>query len=117
MNGGSRLIRSIELSFAASRRTSCSRWDVASFGSTEVLMRKAPFDAAEHLAANSDCPPLSGLMYQFRVGIPESSPPHAAVTLASSTKAKAIVHLRPSDTPVPPVWVAGGRPCSRPPGL
>ena len=32
-NGGSRLITSIELSWAASRRTSCSRWSDAEFGS------------------------------------------------------------------------------------
>ena len=39
MNGGSRLIRSMELSSAARRRTSCSRWPVASLGRTEVWIR------------------------------------------------------------------------------
>ena len=38
-NTGSRLMRSIELSLAASRRTSCSRWLSASLGSTEISMR------------------------------------------------------------------------------
>ncbi len=39
MNGGSRLMRSIEASFAASRRASCSRWAPASRGSTDVWIR------------------------------------------------------------------------------
>ncbi len=38
-NTGSRLMMSIELSLAASRRTSCSRWPSASLGSTATLMR------------------------------------------------------------------------------
>ena len=39
MNGGSRLMRSIDASLAARRRTSCSRCDVASLGRTDVSMR------------------------------------------------------------------------------
>src|SRR3954470_2225350 len=104
MNGGSRLIKSMDESFAASRRTSCSRWDVASLGSTDVLILNAPFDAAEHLAASSACPPLSGLMYQLSVGTAEPPPPHAAVSDASTTTASAIVAVRPCATPAP--WVA-----------
>ena len=38
-NTGSRLIMSIELSSAARRRTSCSRWLSASAGSSEISMR------------------------------------------------------------------------------
>ena len=38
MNGGSRLMMSIEESCAARRRASCSRWLDASRGSSEVSM-------------------------------------------------------------------------------
>src|SRR5690242_18689704 len=64
-NGGSRLIRSMEESFAARRRTSCSRcWD-ASLGSVWMLtLYGLPL---EHEAASRAWPPLSGLMYQVRV--------------------------------------------------
>ena len=37
--GGSRLMRAMEESLAASRRTSCSRCPVASLGSVDVLIR------------------------------------------------------------------------------
>src|SRR3954453_23612119 len=93
-NTGSRLIRSIEASLAASRRTSCSRWGGASLGRVGVLIRFAPFDAAEHLAASSAWPPLSGLMYQFRVAVPEPPPPpQAPSTVANRTRVIGIGHF------------------------
>ena len=72
-NGGSRLIRSIEGSSAASRRTSCSRCWSASLGRICVSMRKAPSDSSPHFFANSAWPPLSGLMYHVNVGGPPAS--------------------------------------------
>src|SRR3954452_6077880 len=98
MNGGSRLIKSMDESLAASRRTSCSRCDVASLGNTDVLILYAPFEAAEHLAASSAWPPLSGLMYQFKVAWPEPPPPHAPSTVANRTRAIGIGHFRPLST-------------------
>ncbi len=75
--GGSRLIRSIDASLAAKRRTSCSRWASASFGRTCVVMRYAPPDSSLHCCASvacpslsGGCPPLSGLMYHVSVGAP-----------------------------------------------
>src|SRR3712207_8969567 len=52
-----RLIRSIEVSLAASRRTSCSRCWEDSRGSCEVWIVYAPFDSSEQRAAISACPP------------------------------------------------------------
>src|SRR4029450_1670948 len=59
--GGSRLITSIELSLAARRRTSCSRWEEASVGSVWMVTWEAPFGAWAHFLARRLCPPLSGL--------------------------------------------------------
>src|SRR3954454_14008880 len=101
MNGGSRLIKSMDESFAASRRTNCSRWAVASLGNTDVLILNAPFDAAEHLAASSACPPLSGLMYQLSVGTPDPPPPHASVRDARSTTTSAFAAVGLSTTRAP----------------
>ena len=86
MNGGSRLITSIELSWAARRRTSCSRCDDASFGSTWISTLYAPFDACAHRSASRPWPPLSGLMYQFRVGVPVSSLLHAVSSDPTRTR-------------------------------
>src|SRR5438270_163578 len=62
-NGGSRLMRAIERSLAARRRTSCSRCPEALLGSVETVIRYRPPDAAVQAAASSACPPLSGLTY------------------------------------------------------
>ena len=62
-NTGSRLIRSIESSFAASRRRSCSRWSLALLGSTGVSILYRPRAASVQRRAISAWPPSSGLMY------------------------------------------------------
>jgi hypothetical protein len=41
-NTGSRLIKSIDVSFAASRRSNCSRWSLALRGSTNVSILYRP---------------------------------------------------------------------------
>src|SRR3712207_3889706 len=84
MYGGSRLIRSIEVSLAASRRTSCSRWAEDSRGSCEVSMVYAPFEASLHRWAISAWPPESGLMYQLRTG---TEPPDRKSTRLNSSHA------------------------------
>src|ERR671919_1652374 len=67
---------SSELSLAALRRTSCSRWPSAADGSSWMTMLYSPFDAAEHsLAAAVKLPEYSGKMYQFSVGVPPAPPP------------------------------------------
>ena len=80
-NTGSRLIRSIELSLAASRRTSCSRWLSASPGGAPTprcgRRRRPPRCTAPPASA---WPPLSGFVYQVSVGVPLSSPPPQART-------------------------------------
>ena len=69
---------SSELSLAALRRTSCSRWSSAAVGSVWIAMLYSPPDAAEQsLAAATKLPEYSGLMYQFSVGAPP--PPWALV--------------------------------------
>ncbi len=52
-NGGSRLISVIDRSWAASRRTSCSRCPEASLGRVETVMRYRPPDATLQAAASS----------------------------------------------------------------
>ena len=81
---GSRLIRSIELSCAARRRTSCSRCCEASLGSVWMLTLYGPPGGA-HVSARRAWPPLSGLMYQVRVGTPEPEPHPAAATSSASS--------------------------------
>src|SRR5689334_9010318 len=70
MYGGSRLMMSIDESAAARRRTSCSRCEGESRGSTDVSMRYFPPASSVQRLAISACPPESGLMYQVSVGGP-----------------------------------------------
>src|SRR6516225_10286148 len=93
-NGGSRLIRSIELSLAARRRTSCSRCDEASLGRVWMLTLYGPPEGA-HFFARRACPPLSGLMYQVRVGTPPLEPHPARGSARSATKISAAL-VRPN---------------------
>src|SRR6516225_8806370 len=92
-NGGSRLIRSIELSLAARRRTSCSRCEEASLGRVWMLTLYGPPEGA-HFFASRACPPLSGLMYQVRVGTPPLEP-HPATGSATSATQNSATLLRP----------------------
>src|SRR5439155_22807056 len=78
-NGGSRLMRVIDRSLAARRRTSCSRCPEASLGSVDTRMRYRPPDAALQAAANSACPPLSGLTDPPSGGAAPPPPPPQAV--------------------------------------
>ncbi len=80
---------SIEESFEARRRMSCSRWLSASFGSTEVLIRYSPPESALHFSASASCPPLSGLMYYVIVFPPGSVwQPESAITAAPAAAAR-----------------------------
>ncbi|CPU63926.1 Uncharacterised protein [Mycobacteroides abscessus] len=99
MNTGSRLMMSIDESFAARRRASCSRCDAASRGSSSVVMRYAPPAASVQAAAMSAWPPLSGLMYHVSSGVPSSPGPHAAsgaTSPAATRTASARVRRRTS---------------------
>ena len=73
MNGGSRLMMSIDESEAARRRTSCSRCAGESRGSTDVSIVYFPAAALVQRLAISAWPPASGLMYQVSVGGPPDS--------------------------------------------
>ena len=64
MNGGSRLMMSIDESLAASRRASCSRWALASRGRTDVSIAYSPFAASVH------CLAMLGLAAVVRVDVP-----------------------------------------------
>src|SRR3954447_6844545 len=88
-NTTSRLIRSIESSAAARRRTSCSRWASELRGRTETSRLYAPLEAALQAAAIFACPPLSGLMYQVSVGVPPAFPPPQAARVPVATSAAA----------------------------
>jgi hypothetical protein len=63
-------MRSMLESFAASRRTSCSRCALASAGSSWISISYLPFAAFVHCSAAATVdPPLSGRAYQFTVGV------------------------------------------------
>src|SRR3954465_3851093 len=89
MYGGSRLMMSIESSLAASRRTSCSRWEGESRGSWETSIVYRPPAGAPHRGAVPACPPGSGLTYQVSVGGPPDEPPQAANVEARTRAAAA----------------------------
>src|SRR5215207_3352779 len=60
-----------ELSLAALRRTSCSRWPLADDGSSRIWMLYLPPEEAEQAAASAGkLPDTSWKMYQFSVGVP-----------------------------------------------
>src|SRR3954454_10471640 len=100
-NTTSRLIRSIDSSPAARRRTSCSRWASELRGSTEVSITYAPFEASLHAAAIFACPPLSGLMYHVSVGVPPESPPPHAASVPAATSVAAVPARPRRNRPVP----------------
>src|SRR5687768_14374227 len=106
-NGGSRLMRAIDRSSAANRRTSCSRWPEASLGRVDTLMRYRPPDAVLQAAASSACPPLSGLMYQPRTGVAAPVPPPVQAAPSRPPRAARAVAKRRvqrvPETVVPPI--------------
>ena len=84
--------RSMSLSDAASRRTSCSRCWVASAGSGSTTTRYSPFAASVHaFAAAGNEPPFCGAVYQWRVGVDSAPapPPHPVSPSASRASAPA----------------------------
>ena len=105
-NTGSRLIRSMPESPAASRRSSCSRWSLALLGSSCTRMAYLPPAASVHSLAIWACPflvgsdpPPSGLMYHVRVGlppaelslVPQAATPGPTVALTARTAATALL--------------------------
>ena len=87
--GTSRLMRSIDWSPAARRRTSCSRCASELRGSCEISIVYFPPESALQRLAISACPPLSGLMYQVSVGGPPESPPPQAARVPAVTRSAA----------------------------
>ena len=86
---------SSELSLAALRRTSCSRWPSAADGSSRIWMLYSPPEAAEQAAAAAaKLPDGSWKMYQFSVGVPPPPPPVVPPPQAASSTA-----ARPTSRP------------------
>jgi hypothetical protein len=97
MYGGSTAIRSMSVSPAASRRTSCSRWPSAVAGRMDSAMRYLPRACWLQAAtiAVTVVPLVSGLVYQVTAGGPEVlCPPQAASTEAVTAAATASVTVR-----------------------
>ena len=86
-----------DLSPAARRRASCSRWLAASRGSSEVVIVYAPSASSLHCWAIWVWPPLSGLMYQVSCGGPASAEPQAASVAPRASAAPAATSRRRPD--------------------
>src|SRR5947209_7641966 len=78
--------------------TGCRDGSMPAFCATDLRYQSSCL-LAEHFAASSAWPPLSGLMYQLRVAAPEPPPPpQAPSTVANRTRAMATGHFRPLST-------------------
>ena len=93
-NGGSRDMMSIDVSPAARRRVSCSRWEAASVGSMDVSTLYRPFAASVHWAAIFACPPSSGLVYQVRVGVCSAGAHPARISAPAATAPASVARRR-----------------------
>src|ERR1700744_4421145 len=93
---------SMELSFAAKRRTSSCRWPSASVGRVFSAILYFPPEACEQPgAAGANDPDGSGKMYQLRVGGP-LDPPHPAMSPATNAAATPVSPPLPSALTAPP---------------
>ena len=93
VNTGSRLIRSIDGSSAASRRSSWMRCSVALVGSSSRLDRVLVGAARARRSRPDRTAPLnpaggfgSGLMYHVSVGVPLSSPPQPSSSIGAGDR-------------------------------
>src|SRR4051794_36520450 len=86
------LMRSIDESLAASRRTSCWRCSEAWRGRVDVAIVYRPPAAAVQRAAISAWPPSSGLMYQVSAGGPGGAELHPDTTARATTAIAVIDH-------------------------
>src|ERR1700712_4464758 len=92
-------MRSIDESFAARRRTSCSRCWVASAGSGEISILYLPLAAAvPFFAACTVEPPDSGRAYHLTVGVERAAAgaaSDAVPAIPATSRALAATHMTP----------------------